>query len=162
MNIFVHTQDWIFLWSVKICSFFCLLYPLAVLWTGALLGRKLPLNEHVCAYSFCVEWKFVPFTHLLCCELAHSQPTVSYHSVNMFVHTHFVLSKIHSFFYLLYPLAVLWTDALSDCKLPLNGRVCAYSFCVEWNPFLLYQFAVLWTCALLDLFPGPHPAFRCL
>ena len=100
----------LFLCWVKICSF--LLPPLlAVLWTGALSARKLQFNEHVCAYSFCVEWNFVPsftsFTHLLCCELVHSQ-SVSCNSMDMFVPIHFVLSE-NSFFYLLYTHAVLWT-----------------------------------------------------
>ena len=40
-----------FMWWVKIHSFFSLLWPLAVLWTGALLVGKLPFDERVCAYS---------------------------------------------------------------------------------------------------------------
>jgi len=89
MNMFVRSKHWFCAeWNLF------LLCPLA-LWTGSPPGRKLPFNEHVCAYSFCVEWKFVPsftsFTHLLYCELVHSQ-TVSCHSMNIFMHTHFVLS----------------------------------------------------------------------
>jgi len=150
--------------------FFYLLCLLAVLWTGTLLGCKLPVNEQVCACSrlffFCDEWKFFPFTsftHLLCCELVHSQPScpVSCHSMNMFVHTHFVLSEIHSLFYLLCPLAVLWTGALSARKLPLNEHVCACSrldflWWVKIHSFFLPSLlAVLWTGTLSA--PGKVP-----
>jgi len=93
-----------------------------VFWTGAPLMDKLPLNKNVCILkiTFCVDWKFVPsftsFTHLLCCELVHSQP-VSCLWMNMFVHTHVVLSESSSLYLLYY------------------SRL---HFCVtDWNSFLL-------------------------
>ena len=52
-----------------------------------------------------------------------------------------------------YPLAVLWTGALSAGKLPLNEHVCILKigFCVmNENLFLLYPSAVLWTGALSE------------
>jgi len=65
-----------------------------------------------------------------------------------------VMSEIHSFFYLLYLLAMLWTGALSDGKLPLNEHICILKigFCVmSENSFFLYllhPLVVLWTGAL--------------
>ena len=107
-------------------SFLYLLYPLAVLWTGALLAGKLPLNEHVCAYfslNF-VWWVKICSFYLLyllavlwtgalsVCKLPLNEHPCAYSSLNFMWWV-----KICSF-YLLYPLALLWTDALLAGKLP--------------------------------------------
>ena len=143
---------------MKIHSFFYFLWPLAVLWTGTFLGGKLPFDwtsVHTEDWILCNEWKFIPsfasFTDFLCCELVQFQE-VSCLWTSMFVHTHdwFVMGE-NSFLLLL---AVLWTGALLEGKLPLNEHVCAYSRVtfLWWkirSLYLLYPLAVLWTDALL-------------
>ena len=101
---------------VKILSFY-LLYPLAVLWTGALLVGKLPLNEKVYAYSLLdfVSWVKIVSFYLdplpTCCvvnwysggKLPLTEHVCPYSWLD-FVSGVKILS-----FHLLYPLAMLWT-----------------------------------------------------
>ena len=132
MNMFMCTQDW---YSVKIHSFFYLIYPIASLWTGTFSGGKLPLNEHICTYSrlnLWDEWKFIRSFYLLFslavlwsgalldCKLPLNEHVCAYSWLD------FVWCVKIDSFYVLCQLAVLWTGALSGGKLPLNEHVCGY------------------------------------
>ena len=161
MNIFAY--PWMdFAWLAKSQSFFYLLYPLAVLETGAHLASKLPLNEHFGAYSrldfvlsevhlfFCLLY---PLAVLWTGAILEGTYLWSEH-----VHTYskldftFCMMKIHFFLYLLWLLTVFQTGAPLASKLPVNECVfCVLKieFCaMSENPFLFLP--PLPTCCVVN------------
>ena len=153
MNIFVHTEHWFCVEWKFVPSFTCFTH---------LLRCELVHSQHVSCLSmnmfvhtqhwFCVEWKFVDFTSftlLLCCELVHSGCKLPLKE-HLCAYATLILCwvKIRSF-YLLCPLAVLWTGA-SARTLPLNEHVLCkvnIDFVLSENSFLL---PFLPTCCVVN------------
>jgi len=100
-----------------------LLCLLPVLWTGALSGGKLPLNEHACILKigFCVTsrklfllYLLYPLAVLWIGALSEGKLSLNEHVCVLNI-GFCVMSKT---MFLLYLFAVLWTGSLSDGKLP--------------------------------------------
>jgi len=131
--------------------------PTCCVWTGALLVGKLPLNEHVCAYSRLdfVWWVTIhsfyllyPLAVLWTGALLAGKLPLNEH-VCAYSRLDFVWRvKIHSF-YLLYPLAVLWTGTQEVSCLWINViGMLIIGFCVMLeNSFVLPP---LPTCCIVN------------
>ena len=150
-------SEWTFLCILKIrfcvlsqiLSFLYLLYPLAVLWTCALIASKFPTSEHNYFTHNCILcWvKIYSFFYLLYplsvvwtdALLAGKLPLNEHVCKIDFVW--WVKIPFASFTHLL-----LWTGALLAGKLPLNKHICAYSW-LDFVPFA--SLTHLWCCELV-------------